>query len=152
MQKASQGALIKAASSAALALVVLVSLLSCTPNSPYRGEDAEKNIFYTTFSEPPKHLDPAKSYSSDEYDIISQIYEPPLQYHYLLRPYRLVPLTADSLPAPVYLDKELKKLPLGAPSEKAARAVYEIRIKKGILYQDHPAFAKGPEQTPVFRL
>lgn len=149
-QKASQGALIKAASSAALALVVLVSFLSCTPNSPYRGADAEKNVFYTTFSEPPKHLDPAKSYSSDEYDIISQIYEPPLQYHYLLRPYRLVPLTADSLPAPAYLDKGLKKLPLGAPSEKAARAVYEIKIKKGILYQDHPAFAKGPDGRPLY--
>ncbi len=141
---------VKALARACLALLVLLSLGSCTPNSPYRGEDEEKNIFYTTFTEPPKHLDPAKSYSSDEYDIISQIYEPPLQYHYLLRPYRLVPLVAESLPTPVYLDERMKELPPGAPPERVARAVYEIRIKKGILYQDHPAFAKGPDGRPLY--
>jgi len=59
-------------------------------NDPYPAKDRGKNILYSFFVERPKHLDPAQSYTSDEYDIIQQIYEPPLQYHYLKRPYELI--------------------------------------------------------------
>ena len=52
-------------------------------NEPYPAEERERNILYSFFIERPKHLDPAQSYTSDEYDIIQQIYEPPFQYHYL---------------------------------------------------------------------
>ena len=54
-------------------------------NDPYPAEDRGKNIYYTFFIERPRHFDPAQSYTSDEYDVIQQIYEPPLQYHYLNR-------------------------------------------------------------------
>ena len=56
-------------------------------NNPYPVGDGEKNILYSSFDERPKHLDPIRSYSSNEYSIIANIYEPPLQYHYLKRPY-----------------------------------------------------------------
>ena len=77
---------------------------SCT-NNPYRPDEAGRNIHYDTFSEEPKHLDPARSYSSDEYEFIHQIYEPVVQYHYLLRPYTLVPLTAVAVPEPSCMTK-----------------------------------------------
>ncbi|MBW1824616.1 MAG: hypothetical protein JRI87_08645, partial [Deltaproteobacteria bacterium] len=47
-------------------------------NSPYKTSENGKNIYYNTFYAQPKTLDPARAYSSDEYSIICQIYEPPL--------------------------------------------------------------------------
>jgi ABC-type transport system substrate-binding protein len=122
----------------------LAALTACT-NNPYRSSEKGKNFLYTTFAEPPKHLDPAIAYSSDEYDFILQIYEPPLQYHYLKRPFELIPLTARDIPEPEYFDAHGNLLPADPPSGKVARAVYTIRIREGILYQEHPCFAKDAE-------
>jgi len=58
--------------------------------------EAHANVLYSAFRERPKHLDPARSYSSNEYEFIAQIYEPPFQYHYLKRPFTLEPLTAQA--------------------------------------------------------
>jgi len=123
-------------------LAVVITASGCTPDNPYRSSERGANIFYTTFIEPPKHLDPARAYSEDEYSLIAQVYEPPFQYHYLLRPYTLVPLSAESMPVPAYFDKSGKRLPEDAAPGIVFRAVYEIRIKKGVRYEPHPAFAK----------
>lgn len=131
-------------------LLALALASGCTPNDPYRSSERGANIFYTTFLEPPKHLDPARAYSSDEYDFIAQVYEPLVQYHYLRRPYELTPLTAEAVPEPVYYGKDGRRLPESAPAALVARAVYEIRVKKGIMYQEHPAFAKGPDGRPAW--
>src|SRR3990170_5769408 len=81
--------------------LLLLSACGQTPwNNPYPAAEAGRQIYYTSFTERPKHLDPAVSYSANEYDIIAQIYEPPLQYHFLKRPYTLVPLTATEVPRP----------------------------------------------------
>ena len=53
---------------------------------------------------PPKHLDPARSYASDESLFIMQIYEPPMGYHFLKRPYELNPLALADFPELTYLD------------------------------------------------
>lgn len=98
---------------------------------------------YSSFSERPKHLDPARSYSSNEYSFIGQIYEPPLQYHYLKRPYELIPLTAYRMPKTSYFDSNGKRLKESDDSSKVAETVYTVRIRPGILYQPHPAFAQG---------
>ncbi|TAN63037.1 peptide ABC transporter substrate-binding protein [bacterium] len=134
-----------------LALFFVTAFVSsCTSNNPYRESESSENILYTTFVEPPKHLDPAKSYSSDEYEIIGQIYEPPVQYHYLKRPYELIALTAAAMPMPAYFDAKNKRLADGASPEKVVRAVYEINIKKGVMYQEHPAFAKKNDGRPMY--
>jgi len=133
-----------------LALAAVLFISGCTPNDPYRSSERGGNIFYTTFSEPPKHLDPGRAYSSDEYDFIGQIYEPLIQYHYLKRPYALVPLTAEELPEPVYYGQDGKVLPADAPASVVDRAVYEIKVRKGVMYQQHPAFAKGPDGEPLY--
>ncbi len=114
-------------------------------NNPYRPGQARENVLYKSFSERPKHLDPARAYSSNEYAFIAQIYEPPLQYHYLTRPYTLVPLTAERVPEPTYLDAAGGVLADSAPAADIAYSVYEIRISPGILYQPHPAFALDDE-------
>lgn len=113
-------------------------------NNPYPASDFNKNIYYSSFSEQPKTLDPARSYSSNEYLFIGQIYEPLLEYDYFIRPYQLVPLTTTALPTLRYLDAQGNELSSIVGIEPAY-SVYTIQIKKGILYQPHPALAKNKE-------
>ncbi len=119
-------------------------------NSPYPPDQAGQNILYSSFSARPKHLDPAQSYSSNEVVFTGQIYEPPLQYHFLKRPYQLEPLTVTEMPEPYYLDERGERLPDDAPDASIAFSIYDIRIKPGIRYQPHPAFAKDASGTFVY--
>src|SRR5574343_1932725 len=125
------------------ALIVAFALSACGQawNAPYPAADAGRNILYTAFTERPKHLDPAQSYAEDEAAFTAQIYEPPLQYHYLKRPYQLVPTTVEAVPVPRYVDDQGRELPHDAPAERIAESVYELKLKPGIRYQPHPAFA-----------
>jgi len=126
-----------------LSLLAFVLVACGSPlNNPYPAEDKGRNILYTSFNERPRHLDPARAYSSNEYEIIAQVYEPLLQYAYLKRPYQLEPLTAEALPIVTYLDKDLHPLPEKTPEAQIAYSEYEIRIRPDILFQPHPAFVK----------
>lgn len=135
-------------------LISLASFLlgACGPvwNDPYPAAERGQNIFYTAFTERPKHLDPVQSYSEDEITFTAQIYEPPLQYHYLKRPYELIPATAKAVPQPSYLDAEGRPLPADADAAQIAFTDYVIEIKPGILYQPHPAFAEQPADIARF--
>jgi oligopeptide transport system substrate-binding protein len=129
-------------------LVLLLACLLCacaaSPwNNPYPAADAVQNTLYAAFDERPKHLDPVLSYSENEAIFVAQIYEPPLQYHFLRRPYELIPLTATEVPKPTHLDARGQLLPDNSPVEEVAYSVYRIAIKPGIYYQPHPAFAKS---------
>ncbi|MFO1205389.1 MAG: ABC transporter substrate-binding protein [Burkholderiales bacterium] len=127
------------------ALILTGCLVGCsgTPwNDPYPAQDAGANIYYSAFTERPKHLDPVQSYSENEATFTSQVYQPPLQYHYYKRPYELIPQTAVAVPRPVYLDDKGERLPDDADGAAVAHSVYEIRIRPGILYQPHAAFAR----------
>jgi len=122
-------------------MTVIVLLNGCSDeplNSPYDKSNND-NIFYSSFQERPKHLDPARSYSSNEYAFIAQIYEPLFQYHYLKKPYELIPLTAKEMPSIQYLDNNFKET---ESKKNAYYTKYTLKIKKGILYQNHPAFYK----------
>src|SRR5512145_2895948 len=110
-------------------------------NDPYPASDRGRNYLYSSFIDRPKTLDPARSYTSDEWGFIQQIYEPPLQYHYLKRPYELIPQAALGMPTTRLLDAAGRELPPDAPASDIAFTEYEIRIRPGIRYQPHPAFA-----------
>lgn len=134
-------------------LISLLLLAACTDsawNNPYPAPDSTQSIYYDTFSERPKHLDPVSSYSANEYVFLGQMYEPPLQYHFLKRPYELTPLTAARLPAPAYFDRAGQPLPDSAAPDQVARARYRVRIKPGILYQPHPAFARAADDQFLY--
>lgn len=125
-------------------LALLLTGCRETWNNPYPAAEQGKNILYTAFIDRPKHLDPVQSYSEDEITFTAQIYEPPLQYHYLKRPYTLVPATAEAVPQPLYLDAEGNPLPADSPVAQIAFTDYVIAIKPGIRYQPHAAFARNP--------
>lgn len=120
-----------------LKLVFLLSTLllsACDQawNDPYPNQSAKANTIYTAFTEQPKHFDPAISYSADEWAFIGNIYEPILEYNYLLRPYKLQPLTATEMPRTTY-------------DASTNTTTYHIAIKSQIMYQPHPAFAKDSQ-------
>lgn len=130
-------------------LLILLSGCDSVWNNPHSQADADKNIIYSSFSERPKHLDPARSYSTDESRFIDQIYEPPLEYHYLKRPYELVPSTLEAMPEIHYTDEQGNEV--DENSKKVAYSTYFFRIKPGILYQPHPAFAVNEQGQPLYR-
>lgn len=114
-------------------------------NNPYARSDATNSILYSSFSERPKHLDPAVAYAANEYAFIAQIYEPVLQYHYLIRPYTLVPLTSTVVPEVIYRDKGGQVLLNDSDDSLIAFSDYVITIDAGIRYQPHPAFVKNEQ-------
>jgi ABC-type transport system substrate-binding protein len=139
-------------SATAVALALLGFLGGCGGpwNNPYPARERGQNILYSAFVERPKHLDPVQSYAENEYVFIAQIYMPPLQYHYLRRPYQLVPFGAAEIPRAVYLDADGRRLPDSAPAERVAFSVYDIRIRQGVMYQPHPAFAADESGKPRY--
>ena len=127
----------------ALSIALLFACSNDSWNNPYPSSAKDGNILYSAFAERPKHLDPVQSYSSNEILFTAQIYEPPLQYHYLKRPYKLVPLSAAKMPVPQYFDLNGESLPEDVDNKRIAYTVYEISIKPGIRYQPHPAFVRS---------
>jgi oligopeptide transport system substrate-binding protein len=114
----------------ALALLAVVLVAGCT-NDPYPDAEQGRKIFYAAFSEPPKTLDPAVAYSTVDNAIISPVYDTLLEYHYLARPYRLIPGLAREVPEPVPLED--------------GRVVYRFRLRPGLRFQDDPCFALDGE-------
>ncbi|WP_439652086.1 ABC transporter substrate-binding protein [Paracandidimonas lactea] len=134
------------------ALVLLLAACSREPiNSPYARDKISENVLYTAFTQrSPKYLDPASSYSTDETPFTYSIYEPLYGYDYLARPYKLIPRAAAAVSPPAYYDSEGKRLPDDAPGEQVAVSIYDVPIKRGILYAPHPAFARGAHDSYVY--
>ena len=127
-------------------LVSALALAGCSRdpiNSPYETGALAENTLYTAFvKRSPKYLDPARSYSTDETPYTYNIYEPLYGYHYLKRPYELIPRAAAAIAPPRYYDAQGNALAPDAPGQQVAESVYDIPIRPGILFQPHPAFAR----------
>lgn len=136
---------------AAVVAGLLALVLAACDNSPHPDGAAATNTLFTAFTErSPRYLDPTASYSNNETPITYQVYEPLYGYHYLKRPYELIPKSAAAVVKPRFFDKDGKPLPDDAPGEQIAESVYDIPIKRGILYAPHPAFAKDPQGRYVY--
>jgi ABC-type transport system substrate-binding protein len=87
------------------------------------------------------------SYSSNEWAIIGNIYEPPLQYNYLKHPYTLEPLTLKKMPTITYLDRDENQIEEGG---EVAFSEYRLEIREDIAYQNHPAFVKKSDGSLLY--
>jgi ABC-type transport system substrate-binding protein len=96
-------------------------------NNPYPGADDAAKVRYGALPEPPKTLDPAQSYSTNEHAITANVFDTLLEYHYLKRPYELIPGIAEAVPEP-------RELPGG-------RVAYRFRLRPDLRFADDPAFA-----------
>ncbi|MAL93786.1 MAG: peptide ABC transporter substrate-binding protein [Haliea sp.] len=98
---------------------------------------------------PPKHLDPAVSYASDESLFLMQIYEPPMGYHFLKRPYELIPLGAEDFPEVEYLNAD--GVVIDPSQGEVAFTRYTLTLREDAHYQPHPAFARDDSGDPLYR-
>jgi ABC-type transport system substrate-binding protein len=131
---------------ALILVTLLAALLTGCNNNPWPDGEAATNTLYSAVNQnSPRHLDPTASYWSNDTPFTYQIYEPPYGYHYLKRPFQLVPKSAREVVVPRYLDKDGKPLPHDVASDLVAESVYDVPIKTGILFQPHPAFAKDEQ-------
>ncbi|WP_062260471.1 ABC transporter substrate-binding protein [Endozoicomonas arenosclerae] len=128
----------------------LIFLTACSGpwNNPNGPEQQDKITYNASYVSQPKHLDPVRAYSSDEGMFTDQIYEPPLQYHYLKRPYELEPMTASAMPSVTYLDEQLQ--PLEEDAKDPAFSLITIKLKRDILFQPHPAFARNDQGKSLY--
>ncbi len=124
------------------ALGCIAALASCSndpnpdPLHTTRPDGAPWVASYLRIGEDPRSLDPQFSYDVLGNVLISQIYEPLLQYNlFKTDPYELEPCLAEGMPRHI----------VNADGTEA----YEVRIKKGVRFQDDPAFpgGKGREVT-----
>ncbi len=111
-------------------LVGLLAPVSCT-NDPYPPADAGRKIYYAAFSQPPKTLDPAVAYSVVDHEITGPVYETLLEYHFLARPYRLIPGIAREVPEP--------------EPQADGRVRYRFRLRPDLRFHRDPCFELGGE-------
>lgn len=121
-------------------LMIVSSLYADVWNNPHSKEKSASNTLFSSFPISPKRLDPVVSYNANEWAFIGQIYEPPLQYNYLQRPYTLEPLTLIKMPTIRYLNKEREEV--DENDKSVAFSEYRLDLRKDVKYQNHPAFAK----------
>jgi len=110
-------------------------------NNPYPSGDSTQAVLYSAFDERPKHLDPARSYSAEEAVFLGQIYDPPLQYHYLKRPFTLEPASLQSLPELHYENAAGERV----ERAEATHSVYTLSLRRSMRFQPHPALARSDD-------
>lgn len=138
--------IITAAVATLLYLAVWLAMRSCS-NSPWPGGWEQSNTYFTSYASQIRNLDPAACNYQHEIAILSSTVEPALAYHYLKRPYQLIPQLLTEIPVPEYYDREGNRLAGDPPPEKVARAEYLLKISPGIKYQPHPCFSR--DSRPV---
>ena len=111
--------------------------VACT-NDPYPASDARQSVFYAAFSEAPKSLDPAVAYTTVDHAISGNIFDTLLEYHYLARPYALIPGLAVAVP---------KAEPLAD-----GRVRYHFELRDDLLFQEDPCFARTHPQRRTRQL
>lgn len=110
----------------ALGVALAWGLAPACTNNPYPDADASRKVLYSAYSEPPKTLDPAVAYATTDHLVTGPVYDTLLEYHYLKRPYTLIPGLAREVPEP-------QPLPDG-------RMEYRFRLRDGLLFHDDPCF------------
>ncbi len=116
------------ASFCCLAVALLVP--ACT-NNPYPNEGGETRVFYSSFAEAPRTLDPAVAYTTSAHVITANVFDTLLEYHYLKRPYELIPALAENVPEP----REMAD----------GRVSLLFRLRDGVSFQRDRAFELNGE-------
>ena len=142
-----------AARTRAAALLCCSLLLAACGEGPWNNPNPPSPEGMVTYQSmispaPPKHLDPAISYASDESLILMQIYEPPMGYHFLKRPYELIPLGAEDFPQITYLNADGEEI--DPKLEDVAFSRYRLTVKADARYQPHPALAVDDSGAPRY--
>ena len=120
----------------ALALVLCLGLTGCGgEEGPDSGEGTAgtqsapgdaRSVFYGRRASAHKNLDPVKQFDQASSEIIMNVYDTILTYHYLNRPYELMPLLLEEM-----------------PEKQADGVTYSFTLKRGVHFSDDACFAGG---------
>jgi ABC-type transport system substrate-binding protein len=108
--------------------VLFAAILAGCGNDPYPLEDSLEKILYQPFDDPPKTLDPQVAYSVVDHQVIGYVYDTLLGYHYLKRPFTLIPGMAETVPEAIGLSD--------------GRVAYRFRLRPDLWFHEDPAFEK----------
>ena len=107
-----------------IAFFILPVLWGCGRDEPVGGSD--EMVLYNRLRLKLNTLDPMNCRDVSSHAVASELFECLYEYHYLKRPYELVPCLAE-----------------GQPAISEDRLTYTIKIKKGVLFHDDKCFADG---------
>ena len=115
-----------------LMVCTMVLATGCKPNLKHNAGGADVKVLDSFRTTNYKSLDPPRQFDSVSMQIIDNVYDPLLEYHYLKRPYELVPNLLTQMPA-VAEDN----------------VTYRFTLRQGIQFHDDPCFegGKGRELT-----
>jgi ABC-type transport system substrate-binding protein len=108
----------------AVALAACLAL-SCS-NSPYSESESGERVLYAAFSDAPRRLDVAEAYDVVAHAFTGLVHDHLLEYHYLERPYRLIPGLALDVPK--------------AEPQPGGGVIYRFRMRRGVLFHTDPCF------------
>ncbi|MGE0174468.1 MAG: ABC transporter substrate-binding protein [Oligoflexales bacterium] len=120
--------------------LVALFLASCTKSCSGSSESSDapgttggKKIFQSFRTSVHRSLDPVKQFDQASAEIVTNLYDTLLSYHYLKRPYQLVPGLLEKMPE--------------AKADDPTTFVFTLR--QGVKFIDDPCFAdgKGREMT-----
>ncbi|MEO0337232.1 MAG: ABC transporter substrate-binding protein, partial [Pseudomonadota bacterium] len=98
---------------------------ACTNSCSQKTSSTDKTLHFPLTSTI-KGMDPIQSNSTYASRVVSQIFTPLYQYHYLKRPFVLEPLAAE-----------------GMPEASEDGLVHTIKLKKGMKFHNNDAFPNG---------
>jgi ABC-type transport system substrate-binding protein len=108
-------------------MFVLLAAFACAASA----QTAERKVLRLAFTKAETSLDPARIVDLYSRNITAHIFESPLTFDHLARPFKLKLLTAESM-----------------PTSSDDYRVWTVKIKPGIYYTDDPAF-KGQKRELV---
>ncbi len=114
--------------------LVAVAIAACS-NDPYPASDSSKRVIYSNFDDPPRTLDPAVAYSTTDHMVTGNVYDTLLEYHFLKRPFSLIPGLAAEIPKP--------------EARADGTIAYRFALREGIFFQEDPCFAHFAKGTPT---
>jgi ABC-type transport system substrate-binding protein len=107
-------------------------LQSCTCNENDQSglksgeQKSDKKVFTHLRTSAHKSLDPMKQFDQASAQVVSNVYDTLLTYHYLKRPYELEPLLLKSM-----------------PEKQDDGLTYVFKLKEGVMFHDDEAFPNG---------
>jgi len=103
--------------------IIIILLIFCGCNNSPTANDSNEVTLYTALVSKIRSLDPGDISDVTSSLVASQLFECLYQYHYLKRPYQLVPQLAD-----------------GMPQVSDDGLTYTVKIKRGVYFTDAPCF------------
>lgn len=113
-----------------ISLVIVFSLLQTACTKKNKASVNTKKVLNHALDSEIKGFDPLFCDDKYTHEVQSQIFEKLFEYHYLKRPYELIPMLAKSMP-------EISDDGL----------TYTIKLRKDVYFQKDPAFGEGEAQS-----